>query len=101
VREHVVYCAAWLILQQLARLKDRLWEVFMRLTDVSKLPVTKDDELTSLDEQETARWAANLPADRVSGAIAHEWGNLQQVPSYVEGLIAAHRGLLEGIATQS
>lgn len=73
----------------------------MNLTDVTKLPITKNDELTSLDEVEAGRIAANLPADLVPGMVAYEWWNLQQVPSYVEVQIAANRGLIEGIATQS
>lgn len=56
----------------------------MKLTDVKSLPITSDDELTSLDEIETAQWAAGLPSGDVPSAIVYEWGNFQQIPSYVE-----------------
>jgi hypothetical protein len=75
-------------------------EVHMKLTDVSKLPVTKDEEPSTVNELELARWAAGLSPDQIPAAIAHEWNDLQQVSSYVESQLEANRGLVEGIATQ-
>jgi hypothetical protein len=72
----------------------------MRLTDVRALPITKDDEMTSLDELVTEVWSAGLSPENIAGAIAYKWGGLQQVPSYVEGQIEANRGLIESIASQ-
>jgi hypothetical protein len=44
--------------------------------------------------------AARLSPEQVPAALGYEWKSLQDIPSYVEGLIAANRGLIEGIATQ-
>ncbi len=73
----------------------------MRLTDVSKLRMTDDDEMTSLAERKTAEWAANLSPERVPGAVADEWEDLQRVPSYVESQIQANRALIRMVIVES
>ena len=56
--------------------------------------------LTILSETERVQEVANLSPEGLEQAIMREWNALQQVPSYVEELLEANRGLIEGIATQ-
>jgi len=56
--------------------------------------------LTILSETESVQEAANLSPEGIEQAVMREWNALQQVPSYVEELLEANRGLIEGIATQ-
>jgi hypothetical protein len=40
------------------------------------------------------------PTEALQDAIAEAWHALQAIPSYLDTQIAAHRGLLESIASQ-
>ena len=49
---------------------------------------------------ERVQEAASLSPEEIEQAIIREWNSLQQVPSYVEGLLKVNRGLIESIAAQ-
>lgn len=48
---------------------------------------------------DTLQPASDLSPEEIEQAITQAWERLQQVPSYVEERVKAHRGLIEGIAT--
>ena len=56
--------------------------------------------LITLSETERVQEAASSSPEGLEQAIMREWNALQQVPSYVEKLLEANRGLIESIATQ-
>jgi hypothetical protein len=60
----------------------------------------ENNELMQMSETELIQWAANLSPEEIERAVLHMWDQLQQVSSYVETMIEANRGMLEGIATQ-
>jgi hypothetical protein len=48
---------------------------------------------------DTLQPTSNLSPEEIEQAIIRAWEHLQDVPSYVEERMKAHRGLIEGIAT--
>ena len=56
---------------------------------------------STCSEPESAQQSSIPSHEEIEQTIIHEWLRLQQTPSYVEGLLNANRGLIEGIATQS
>jgi hypothetical protein len=66
--------------------------------------ITELIALTILSETEKMQEAERITSEETEGTeeeIAREWYALQQVPSYIEELLEANRGLIEGIATQN
>lgn len=62
---------------------------------------TKHNVQTIPSQAERVQEARSLSPEEIEQAIVREWNYLQQVPSYVEELLKANRGLIESIAAQN
>lgn len=70
------------------------------MTGYNSMYSSKNIEPMELSETELIQWAATLSPAEIEQAVVHMWNQLQQVPSYVETMIEANYGTIEGIAAQ-